>query len=159
MARSKRPDLAQRNRDNATHGMSNSSAYKVWRKMKKRCSNPADKDYEKYGGRGIFVCERWQKFENFLEDMGDRPEGLQLDRINNDGPYTLENCRWTTAQENSNNRRSSKFVTHKGRTLTAAQWARELNIGPKTFLYRLKSGWSMENVFELKVSHSNRNPE
>ena len=78
------------------HGMSNTSTYNIWSSMKDRCLNPHDVAYKYYGGRGIKVCTRWLKFENFLSDMGERPQGLTLDRIDNDKNYELSNCRWTT---------------------------------------------------------------
>jgi hypothetical protein len=76
--------------------------------MKSRCENPNAPFYKRYGGRGIKVCERWSKFENFLEDMGERPEGMTIDRIDNDGNYEPLNCRWVTHKENCNNRSNKK---------------------------------------------------
>lgn len=91
-----------------THGMSYTSTFRIWRHMFQRCLNPNIKYYHRYGGRGIKVCERWFKFENFLKDMGIRPAGLQIDRINNNGNYEPGNCRWTTALINNRNRDSWK---------------------------------------------------
>jgi predicted SprT family Zn-dependent metalloprotease len=87
-----------------THGMSYTSTFKIWIGILRRCSNKNFKAYKYYGGRGITICNRWLKFENFLEDMGARPSGLQIDRINNNGNYEPGNCRWVTAAVNHSNR-------------------------------------------------------
>jgi hypothetical protein len=87
-----------------THGMSYTSTYKIWTGMLRRCTNKNFKAYKYYGGRGITVCDRWLEFDNFLEDMGIRPDNLQIDRINNDGNYEPGNCRWVTAKVNNSNR-------------------------------------------------------
>ena len=85
-----------------------SPTYVSWRDMKARCQNSNHKYYSYYGGRGIKVCERWQDFTNFLADMGEKPEGLTLDRVNNDGNYEPGNCRWTTRKQQTHNRRDLK---------------------------------------------------
>lgn len=120
------------------HGEKYSPTYLSWEKMKTRCNNPAYIRYKDYGGRGIGVCERWDiSFLNFLEDMGERPLGCQLDRINNDDHYYKENCKWSTPSENSNNRRSNHFIEYDNKRLTISQWAREINISPITLRARI----------------------
>jgi hypothetical protein len=86
-------------------GRQGTSTYYIWGAMIQRCTNPRNRDYPSYGARGITVCDRWHKFENFLADMGERPDGLSLDRIDNDGNYEPGNCHWATPVQQANNRR------------------------------------------------------
>ncbi len=92
-----------------THGKSSNSTYSIWHAMKTRCTNKNNTYYHRYGGRGIKVCSRWVDFNNFFEDMGSRPDGMCIDRINNDGDYEPSNCRWVTPTENSRNTMKSKW--------------------------------------------------
>jgi len=112
--------------------------YRSWYNMKTRCYNIKCKHYSRYGGRGIKVCERWMTFEGFLKDMQySYKEGLQLDRINNDGNYEPSNCRWTTSKVNSRNRSSNRLITHNGVTKTVAEWAEGSGIKSSLFRQRL----------------------
>lgn len=128
------------------HGMSHTPTYKVWSCMLERCRNPNNKDYHNYGGRGITVCKRWQEtFTNFLEDMGERPKGLRLDRLNNDLGYFKDNCAWRTAREQAANTRVNHWIEFDGRKMILMDWARELNISESSLLRRL-SKWPLEKA-------------
>lgn len=114
----------------------------TWRQMKKRCLNPKCKAYPNYGGRGIAVCDRWMVFENFLEDMGHPPEGMTLERIDNDGNYCPENCKWATMQEQAYNKRPHKKITINGKKRTVSYWARMFNTTRENIeLCGRKLGW------------------
>lgn len=141
-----RPDLAKRNRENALHGMTHSSEFNIWMKMRSRCEKENDKDYFKYGGRGISVCERWQTFENFYADMGNRPDGMTLDRKDNNKSYSPDNCRWATSKEQARNRRSSKIIEYNGQSMCIAEWADKLGIERKALEMRLRAT-SVEDAF------------
>lgn len=115
--------------------------YNTWRAMKARCYDTNNNSYSRYGGRGIGVCERWLKsFENFLEDMGDRPIGMTLDRINNDGDYTLQNCRWATKQEQSGKTTKCHMISIGSETYSRRLWVRELGINYSTARSRIQRG-------------------
>jgi len=142
-----------RNIQRTTHGDSvnctTSPEYNIWRGIKLRTLNPNDQAFPRYGGRGITICDRWKdSFENFLADVGRRPgPEYSIDRYpDNDGNYEPGNVRWATREEQANNRRSSRFLTHKGLTLTVVQWARFLHINHTTLHERLASGWSIERA-------------
>ncbi len=120
--------------------------YRVWVNMKSRCINPKSTFYKDYGGRGITVCEKWQTFDGFLADMGERPVGKTLDRKENSKGYCMENCRWATQKEQSNNTRRNVFITYHGITKTAAEWSNETGILDKSIYWRIKAGWPTEMV-------------
>ena len=127
-----------------------SLTYNTWKNMLARCQNHENPYFSDYGGRGIKVCERWQKsFENFLEDMGERPNGLTLERNDNELGYYKENCRWATQIEQANNRRSNRILTFKEKTQTMTQWSVETGISPATLSYRINNGWAVERALTL----------
>jgi hypothetical protein len=129
-----------------THGMSGTPAYKSWQKMLTRCNNSNDKRYNDYGGRGIKVCDRWYDFENFLQDMGERPKGMSIERIHNDSGYYPMNCKWATRKEQMRNRRNNYLVTYNGKTKPLVDWAEELGINYSTLSKRLSRGWTVERA-------------
>lgn len=135
---------------NRTHGMQGSKIYLIWNAMKNRCGNPAVKAYPYYGGRGITVSESWQKFENFYTDMGDRPEGMSLDRIDNSKGYSKENCKWSTKEEQANNKRNNSKITFNGETLSVSQWARRIGIHREGLAHRLRN-WSLEEAMTMPI--------
>lgn len=109
--------------------------------MKSRCYNKNHMNYDAYGGRGIKVCDRWlgeNGFENFYNDMFPRPDGTSLDRIDNNADYCPENCRWGSRIEQANNTRRNKIIEYGNKSMTAAQWAREIGIPYRTLLTRLR---------------------
>lgn len=134
-----------------THGLTRTPEHRIWINMRSRCTNPQDENYKNYGGRGIGVCVRWIKFENFLVDMGPRPTPRHsLDRKNNDKGYYKRNCRWATRREQQNNLRSNRLITYKGKTQTLAAWAREVGKLSRTIKYRLDVlGLSVEEALTL----------
>lgn len=136
------------------HGMSKSPLYAVWSTMKDRCLNEKSSDYGLYGGRGITVCERWMSFENFAADMGDRPHGTSIDRIDNSKGYEPRNCRWATTKDQARNKRNSRFLTLHGETLTVAEWAERVGINPDCIHQRLSRGMSDEDA--LSNRHGKR---
>jgi hypothetical protein len=139
---------------NTTHGKSNTKLYSVWHAMLQRCIYKGDQAFKDYGYRGISVCDRWLNFANFLEDMGHPLEGDSLDRIDVNGDYCKENCRWATAIQQANNRRNNKIIEYKGQRKTLSEWARNLGISKAAISYRLKSGWAVNRIFETPVDRS-----
>lgn len=136
-------------------GLSRTPMYQRWKGMIARCHDPNNHGFPNYGGRGIVVCERWQSsFEAFMADMGDPPSPEHtLDRIDNDGPYSPENCRWATNAEQGKNRRTTQLVTFRGVTLCISDWARMLGVSYQALQKRLnRQGLSVEEAFTTPVN-------
>lgn len=118
--------------------------------MMRRCYNPKEKRYPDYGGRGITVCDRWREsFFNFRDDMGPRPNGLSLDRRDNEGNYCKENCKWSTAKEQASNRRNNRWIEIGGERHLVGEWAEIKGIGSVTIICRLKAGWSKRDAVTI----------
>jgi hypothetical protein len=129
----------------SVHGGYGSPENNSWSSMRSRCQNPRSGQYHRYGGRGIKVCDRWNDFATFLSDMGPRPSKMHsIDRIDVNGDYCPENCRWATPRQQSGNRRSNRLVSFNGEQKTVAEWAREFGLSPLTLIARLNRGWTTE---------------
>lgn len=119
------------------HGMVHTSIYWRWCSMMGRCYNKSAKKYPRYGGRGISVCPRWHKFENFFQDMGHPPNNLSIDRIDTDGDYTPENCRWADQKTQQNNRANTRYISAFGETKKITEWADKTGINSKIIRQRI----------------------
>lgn len=130
-----------------------SGTYRTWSNIKVRCYNRKHHKYLGYGGRGIYVCDRWRtSFENFLEDMGERPSQQHtIERMDNDGPYSPENCIWILQNQQQKNTRRSVWITFRGETLCLAGWSQRLNISYNTLWSRFNTGWSIEKALTYPV--------
>mgnify|MGYP006921364745 CR=1 FL=1 len=126
--------------------------YKAWGRMKERCNNPNFNKYSNYGGRGIKYSEQWEKYKNFEKDMlSSWKQGLSLDRIDVNGNYCKENCRWITMKEQQNNRRDNRVVEYAGQEKTLAEWAEILELPYGTIHRRLTHGMSVEMAFDTPL--------
>lgn len=128
------------------------STYYSWLNMTQRCNNPSNPAFTDYGGRGITICERWMRFEDFLEDMGERPsKDLSLDRIDNNKGYCKENCRWANAQIQARNRRNGAYLTWNNIRKIRTEWIDLWKISDKTIRYYISKGMTMEWIYINKV--------
>lgn len=136
-------------RQRMTHGDSGSPTYSSWSNMINRCQNPHSPDYHRYGGRGIQVCTRWGDFALFLADMGHKPAGTTIDRIDPNGHYEPSNCRWATRKQQGRNRRNNRMLTHDGETLCLSEWAERLGVVANAVRWRLIAGWSVSEAVAI----------
>lgn len=127
---------------NTTHGLAKKhpKTYRTWKDMRSRCNNPNNKDFANYGGRGITVCNAWDDFAVFMADMGARPEGLTIERIDVNGNYEPSNCKWADGDEQANNKQTTVRITHNGETKSLTQWAKQLGKAHGTLTYRMANG-------------------
>lgn len=138
-----------------THGRTTAEAretsreYWIWNSMVQRCTNEKNKGFHNYGGRGITVCDRWLKFENFYADMGPKPEGMSIERRDNDAGYSPENCCWIPRGSQNRNRRISRMITANGSEKCITEWARKLGVSHATIIARINNGWPEDKAVTL----------
>ena len=134
------------------HLDSRSKEYSIWAGIKDRCLNTSEKNYHRYGGRGILICDRWKEsYENFLSDMGRCPSECSIDRIDNNGNYEPGNCRWATRIQQANNKRTNRLIIKpNGGTCTIADLHRETGIKYTTIKMRLNYGWTYDEIISKK---------
>lgn len=135
------------------HGLSYEPEYRAWQAARLRCTNPRNRAWPSYGGRGITMCERWLgSVEAFYRDMGPKPSPKhELDRIDNNKGYAPGNCRWATRKQNDRNRRNSRLLHHGGKTLTLVEWCEQLGLPQDTVQKRLAAGWSVTAALETPI--------
>lgn len=146
-------NVVQRIHGQASKGKE-TKAYKAWSSMRERCLQPSHPAWKWYGGRGITICDRWNEFKRFYEDMGDPAPGMSLDRIDNDKGYGPENCRWATWHEQARNRSNNKILTWNNKTKSVTEWAIETGINRTILFRRLNEGWSVERTLTQKPRKS-----
>ena len=132
--------------------------YGTWKQMINRCENPKSKHYDRYGGRGIKVCEEWRDFWSFVkwsDSIGGKPNGYTLDRIDNDGNYCPENCRWADWGTQMSNKSSNRYITYNGKTQTIHQWSIDIGLNEQTLTNRINRGWSIERALTTKPNIGN----
>jgi hypothetical protein len=134
------------------HGLEGTPIYNIWAGMIQRCHNPKYHNFADYGGRGIIVCDQWRAdFRVFLADMGERPYRGSIDRIDNHGDYTPENCRWATVKDQARNKRNNRLITYQGETYPLSEWAEKLGMSRKLLRNRIQAGWSVEEAVTRSI--------
>jgi len=138
--------------------MANGREYSIWTDMKNRCNNPNSNRYNRYGARGIRVCERWYSFAHFLADMGPCPSGMTIDRKNNDGHYEPDNCHWATPHHQMRNYSRNRWLTFRGKTMCLTDWASETGISSDLIDARIKRlGWTIERALTQATRRRHHN--
>jgi hypothetical protein len=132
-------------------------AYHSWSNLRGRCDNERNPNYPNYGGRDITYDPRWKSFAQFLDDMGLPPEGKCLERIDNDGPYNKDNCRWATRKEQSTNKRSTRIIEYEGARKSLTEWAAQLGLPHSTLRTRLENGWPLHRALSAGRFHRGGN--
>lgn len=144
-------------------GLSHEPFYQIFNRIRCRCTDPSNKDYPRYGGRGIIFD--WPDYPSFKKDMHESYLGhvlihggrnTTIERINVNGPYSSRNCRWATFQEQAKNRRTNRYLTYKGRTMILADWARELCVSRQAIRYRVECGWDTDSIIKTPFNYSNK---
>lgn len=133
------------------HGMSKNPTYQTWEGMIQRCRNPNHPSFAHYGGRGIKVCKKWLSFQGFYSDMGEKPDGTSIERMNNEKGYDPDNCKWADIGEQARNKRNNRWIEFEGKKLCLADWSVKQGIPVTTILGRLKRGWSTEKSLTVKT--------
>lgn len=134
--------------NNSTHRLSGTRTYRSWSSARQRCTNPNDNNYAHYGARNITVCERWNSFEVFLNDMGEPPTlNHTIERIDVNGNYEPGNCKWATPKEQARNRTNTNLIEYNGKKMILTDWSKHLGIRLITLRKRINAGWPIEKVF------------
>jgi hypothetical protein len=142
---------------NKRHGLADSKTYNVWLSMRQRCCNPNNPAYPNYGGRGITIASAWDTFDQFLADLGEVPDGMTLERKDNNKGYGPDNCVWASRLEQGRNTRKCRQISHNGQTKTLGEWADQYGINRQTLGKRLDTGWSMERALSTSpLAYHNR---
>jgi hypothetical protein len=149
--------LGKRNSELTPQQIAEKRLKHVYYGMISRCTKPTNAKFKDYGGRGIKVCDRWMGltgFDNFIEDMGDRLDGASIDRIDNNGDYCPENCRWATREQQERNKRTTRYLTFEGHRKPLAEWAEFCGIPRKLLQYRVDHGWAIEKALTQPINRN-----
>lgn len=139
------------------HGWSGTPTYRSWVSARQRCRNPKNERYSSYGGRGITFTDDWDDFKNFLRDMGERPKGKSLDRVDNNEGYSKENCRWATESEQKRNMRNNNYIAYNGENILLRDLGTRLGGSSSTLQTRLARGWSFKRAVSEPIHHKRSN--